>query len=75
MAVAERPRPGWEAALRDVAAGMTGYKRPRAVLSVEDLPRNAMLKVSRKALRERVLAEYRLVDGPRPKLVRNAGED
>ncbi len=68
VAVAERPAPGWEQALREAAAGMTGYKRPRAFVSLEELPRNAMLKVSRKAVRERVLARYRLIDGPRPVL-------
>jgi acyl-coenzyme A synthetase/AMP-(fatty) acid ligase len=52
---------------------MTGYKRPRALVAVEELPRNAMLKVSRKAVRERLLATHRLIDGPRPALQRIAG--
>ena len=69
IAVAENPRPGWEARLSDAIAAMTGYKRPRALLSFDELPRNAMLKVSHKAVRERVLASYELIDGPRPKLV------
>ena len=66
--VAERPRAGWQDALQAEAAGMTGYKRPRLFLAMDELPRNAMLKVSRKALRERILAAHRLVDGPRPVL-------
>jgi acyl-CoA synthetase (AMP-forming)/AMP-acid ligase II len=68
VAVAESPPPGWEALLRETIAGMTAYKRPRALLAMEELPRNAMLKISRKAVRERVLATHRLVDGPRPAL-------
>jgi hypothetical protein len=35
---------------------------------MDELPRNAMLKISRKAVRERVLSTHRLVDGPRPVL-------
>jgi len=68
VAVAERPAPGWEQAAREAAAGMTGYKRPRAFVALDELPRNAMLKVSRKAVRERVLASWRLIDGSRPML-------
>jgi len=69
VAVLEDPAPGWEDLVRDALAGMTAYKRPRALLAMDELPRNAMLKVSRKAVRERVLAAHRLVDGPRPVLV------
>ena len=68
VAVAEDPAPGWEDTLRQAMAGMTAYKRPRALLAMPELPRNAMLKISRKAIREQVLADYRLIDGPRPVL-------
>ena len=68
VAVAERPPPGWEDALRTVAGAMTGYKRPRAFVATEELPRNAMLKVSRRAVRAWLLEHYRLVDGSRPVL-------
>ena len=68
VAVAENPAPGWEDLLRAAMADMTGYKRPRALLAMDELPRNAMLKISRKAVRERVLTTHRLVDGPRPVL-------
>ena len=68
VAVAENPAPGWEATLREAAAGMTAYKRPRAFLALDELPRNAMLKISRKAVRERIMATRRLIDGPRPRL-------
>lgn len=68
VAVAENPAPGWEAAIRAAIDGMTPYKRPRALLAMPELPRNAMLKISRKAVRERVLTSHRLIDGPRPVL-------
>ena len=69
VAVAENPAPGWEAAIRPAIDGMTAYKRPRALLALAELPRNAMLKISRKAVRDHVLAGHRLIDGPRPVLV------
>jgi len=68
VAVAEAPAPGWEEKVQAAMAGMTAYKRPRALLAMDELPRNAMLKVSRKAVRDRVLATHRLADGPRPVL-------
>lgn len=68
VAAVERPGPGWEEALRSATRDMTAYKRPRAWLAVDALPRNAMSKVSRKMLREAVLATHRLIDGPRPRL-------
>ncbi len=68
VAVAEDPPAGWEELVRPAVAGMTGYKRPRALVAMAELPRNAMLKVSRRAVRDRVLASYRLIDGPRPVL-------
>ena len=68
VAVAEDPAPGWEDVVHAAMADMTAYKRPRALFAVAELPRNAMLKISRKAVREAVLATHRLVDGPRPVL-------
>ena len=68
VAVAEDPAPGWEALVRAAMVGMTAYKRPRALLAMPELPRNAMLKVSRRAVRDRILAGHRLIDGPRPVL-------
>jgi acyl-CoA synthetase (AMP-forming)/AMP-acid ligase II len=68
VAVAERPPPGWQDRLAEAISAMTSYKRPRALIAVDELPRNAMLKVSRKAVRERLLATHRLIDGPRPVL-------
>ncbi len=68
VAVAENPDPGWEDVVRAAMVDMTPYKRPRALFAMTELPRNAMLKISRKAVREQVLATHRLVDGPRPVL-------
>ncbi len=68
VAVAENPAPGWEEVIGAAMAGITQYKRPRALLAIPELPRNAMLKISRKAVRDYVLAGHRLVDGPRPVL-------
>jgi len=68
VAVAERPPSGWQGRLEEAVSTMTGYKRPRALVALDELPRNAMLKVSRKAVRERLLATHRLIDGPRPVL-------
>jgi acyl-coenzyme A synthetase/AMP-(fatty) acid ligase len=68
VAVAERPPADWQDKLQEALAAMTGYKRPRAFIAVDELPRNAMLKVSRRAVRERVLATHRLIDGPHPLL-------
>ncbi len=73
VAAVERPAPGWEAAVRATAAGMTGYKRPRVLVALEELPRNAMLKVNRKAVRDRVLDRYQLIDGARPVLEARRG--
>ena len=52
------------------AESLTKYKRPRAYLSVDALPRNRQGKLSRAAVREAVLATYQLVDGPYPKFER-----
>jgi acyl-CoA synthetase (AMP-forming)/AMP-acid ligase II len=68
VAAVEQAQPGWEDALRAAAATMTSYKQPRVFVEVDALPRNAIGKVSRKALREKILATHRLVDGPRPSL-------
>jgi acyl-coenzyme A synthetase/AMP-(fatty) acid ligase len=47
---------------------MTGYKRPRAYVAIDALPRNAMAKVQRSLIRDFVLRRYRLADGPHPRL-------
>ena len=42
------------------------FKRPRAYLVLDALPRNAQGKVPRGRVREMVLARYRLIDGAHP---------
>jgi malonyl-CoA/methylmalonyl-CoA synthetase len=68
IAVAESARHGWEEeAIRRVAA-LSKHKRPRAYLTLDALPRNAQGKVSRKRVRELVLAAYHFSDGPYPEV-------
>jgi len=45
------------------------HKRPRAWVSLPELPRNAQGKVVRARVREAVLARWQLDDGPHPRLV------
>jgi O-succinylbenzoic acid--CoA ligase len=47
---------------------LSRHKHPRAYISVAALPRNAQGKVSRRALRELVLATHDWADGPYPAL-------
>jgi malonyl-CoA/methylmalonyl-CoA synthetase len=68
VAAVERCPDGWREAVESAAREMTGYKRPRAYVEVEALPRNAMTKVQRALIRDEVLRRYRLVDGPHPRL-------
>jgi malonyl-CoA/methylmalonyl-CoA synthetase len=68
VAAIERAPPGWREEATKVAATMTAYKRPRAFIELDELPRNAMGKVRRAAIRDHVLQHYRLVDGPHPRL-------
>lgn len=58
--VAASPDPGLEEAgvLRVLAARLAGFKRPKRVLFVDDLPRNAMGKVQKAALRDAHAALY-----------------
>jgi acyl-CoA synthetase (AMP-forming)/AMP-acid ligase II len=50
------------------AATLAKFKRPRAYLVLDALPRNAQGKVPRGTVRERLLERYRLVDGAHPVL-------
>jgi acyl-CoA synthetase (AMP-forming)/AMP-acid ligase II len=68
LAAAERPAPDWEDRIRPLIETMTGYKRPRLLLALDELPRNGIGKVLRKDIREHVLARYQITDGPRPRL-------
>lgn len=68
MVVAERPVHGWEAQAEHAASMLSRHKRPRAYITLPELPRNAQGKVQRSAVIEILLREYRIEDGPHPKL-------
>jgi acyl-CoA synthetase (AMP-forming)/AMP-acid ligase II len=72
VAVAESPDPGWPARARVAVAGLARHKQPRLLLTLPELPRNVQGKVVRRHIREMLLAEYVLVDGPHPRLERRA---
>jgi malonyl-CoA/methylmalonyl-CoA synthetase len=72
VAAVEGGPEGWRDRVEAAAREMTAYKRPRAYVEVEALPRNPMAKVQRALIRDEVLRRYRLVDGPRPRLQRRA---
>jgi len=72
VAVAEGAASDWEERARSAAECLARYKRPRAYVSVEALPRNPQGKVRRVDVRALVLSDWELQDGPHPKLVRRA---
>ncbi len=69
IAVAEAAPEGWQEEASARLAALARHKRPRAWLSLPDLPRNAQGKVVRARLREAVLLDHTLEDGPHPRLV------
>lgn len=69
-AAALNPPAGWEQHARAAVAGLSPHKRPRFYTSVEALPRNGQGKIVRRQLLARLQAEYRLIDGPHPRLER-----
>jgi acyl-coenzyme A synthetase/AMP-(fatty) acid ligase len=71
--VAESAAPGWEVEASRRAEELAKYKRPRAWLSLAALPRNAQGKLVRTRLREAILADYALEDGPHPRLSPRGG--
>jgi acyl-CoA synthetase (AMP-forming)/AMP-acid ligase II len=68
VAVAEAAPAEWPTRAAAAAESLARFKRPRAYLVLDVLPRNAQGKVSRGAVREKVLERYRLVDGAHPEL-------
>ena len=56
--------------MRGAIARHTGYKRPRLVAELDEIPRNAIGKVVRRRARELVLERYVLEDGAYPRLTR-----
>ena len=69
VAAAENAPPDWERRAREAAEDLADYKRPRAYVSLEMLPRNPQGKVPRAHVRAEILERYRLIDGPRPALL------
>lgn len=68
LAAIERPPADWQERLSPVLAAMTGYKRPRLFIALDELPRNGIGKVVRSRIREISLTNYTFRDGPHPKL-------
>ncbi len=76
IAVADGLAAGWEAAALPLVEQLARHKRPRAWLTLPELPRNAQGKVVRARVRDAVLARWRLEDGPHPRLIQvPAGKD
>jgi len=75
VAAAENASATWAEVATERIAGLSKYKHPRAFIALAALPRNPQGKVSRKAVREAILADHVFEDGPRPRLVaRNGGQ-
>jgi acyl-CoA synthetase (AMP-forming)/AMP-acid ligase II len=70
IAVAEAAPADWAARAIAAAEILAKFKRPRAYLVLDALPRNAQGKVPRGRVREMVLERYRLIDGAHPVLER-----
>ena len=76
IAVADGLDSGWEAAALPLVEQLARHKRPRAWLTLPELPRNAQGKVVRARVRDAVLERWRLEDGPHPRLMpAHAGKD
>lgn len=68
IAVAEDAPSDWETRARAAAEILASYKRPRAYLAFESLPRNPQGKIPRGKIRSAILEHFRVIDGPRPVL-------
>lgn len=68
VAVAETTDVDWADRARQHLATLARYKHPRAFVQVQTLPRNPQGKLSRRAVRDQILSQYRLVDGAYPVL-------
>jgi acyl-CoA synthetase (AMP-forming)/AMP-acid ligase II len=73
VAAVESPQAGWRERIEAATRDLTGYKRPRAFVAMEALPRNGIGKIRRAAIRDHIAQCYRLDDGPRPRLQARAG--
>ncbi len=72
VAVAESAFEGWETEAQARVASLSRHKHPRLFIAVQALPRNPQGKVSRRLVREQVLAQYELQDGPYPEIKRRS---
>lgn len=68
VGVAERPAPGWQNRIADRVNALSAHKKPRLLVQLPELPRNAIGKISRKDVARKVLESYDLLDGPHPRL-------
>lgn len=62
--------PTWREALEPTLAGLTPYKRPRLFADVPQIARNGLGKVMRRHVRDAVLEQFEVIDGPYPRLQR-----
>jgi len=69
VAVAENPGPAWQEAAQAALAGLARYKHPRALIALDQLPRNQQGKVVRRDILAALRQLYRLEDGPHPRLL------
>jgi acyl-CoA synthetase (AMP-forming)/AMP-acid ligase II len=69
VAAVESPQPGWRERIEAAARELTGYKRPRAFIAMDTLPRNGIGKIRRASIRDHIAQSYRLDDGARPRLL------
>jgi len=67
--VAQRPAESWRDDLKEALSAMTPYKRPRLFVAIDELPRNAIGKISRAHLRRWLQETYELVERPHPAFV------
>jgi len=68
IAVAEGAKTGWTEELFKRLISLSKHKQPRFTLDFKVLPRNAQGKISRKKVRDLVLSQFVLLDGPYPKV-------
>jgi acyl-CoA synthetase (AMP-forming)/AMP-acid ligase II len=68
VAVAESASADWPERAAAAAETLAKFKRPRAYVVLDPLPRNAQGKVPRGRVRDMLLERYRLVDGSYPRL-------
>lgn len=68
VAAAENVQGPWTEQAQTRLANLSRHKHPRAFVDLDALPRNPQGKISRRAVRELILARYVLEDGSHPQL-------